>query len=1042
MIILTDKMLVIPVGISPNYAGAGNSDIKLQTKEVTITENGSTTVVPDENFDGFTKVNITTNVNPALEDKNVEITANGDYNYTASAPYYGIGNFNVKVNVQWPVESSKTVNPSFVEDVTVTPSEGFDAMSSVIVKKAVANLQDKTVDKASESQIVLTADEGYQGLGTVTIAPIKTTTHTVIPSSNQQLITADPNNNEYISEVLVNGVPQKTLTADPSTNEQTFNSNHSSGEFYSKVVVNPVTSSIDSNIVPEYIAKGVSILGVTGNLEAGSTPSTPTEAYAIRPTSGRIICPFTNVLLNETSWVSLDFAMDTSSLNKEKAVLFGISASSLHCYLNNGVLHMYTGEEVPFNKQITLDTNKHTLEFGFVSKADASGHATFKVVFDGEVVADVMVLVPKFNLPLSLFDVPNAYDGTYDDYIAGGGITYIVNGTGYGAGDSVFDLFALTVYDKPGYYRQTINAYTPSLDASNKPIFIDNITGEYQYPASGTYSYSKIDGDTRTEIASASYTMPFSNDFQYFRASEGAIVPTDIELPALHKITMYVKDIDNFDGGTSDSALDNVKNRAMIGAQPTLVSPFNHIDYEKGLPWLDINEENTAILADASGGIYYKVVDHFGYSILTEYGGTPQKLTSFSGEHIIKCGVRREGNASMWKTTSIDSDGESQYLWQGKVPDKLNNFNLAPLCIFGTYNEVEGTNPDYVNSLGYQEALNQIGYKTGVRYAVKQIDIEEYDIVQEGGNIIDKTFLRHRLVTHTDNNGVNCLFDTITGTSYYPYNGTLDVYTSPVEPEPEPDPEPPVPPTILTDTYVKPSAGAIVPTDIKFTSLTNVKMYVKGFDNVKLPASNMDSRAMIGAQPNFIVSPFRESSTTSDKIGIYFNGCGNVLRSTDGKNPQTIKNNVAQVIRVGYIPKGSNINMDTDRTMLKIINFSRYSSTMISKEVGPTSTGIYQFVDNQATTPICIFGNYNNPESMTPDDVIALGYENALSQIGYVTGVRYGVTQIVINVYNADGSETTTHSLVPARDSNGTICLYDTITEKSYYPFHGTLDII
>ena len=73
---------------------------------------------------------------------------------------------------------------------------------------------------------------------------------------------------------------------------------------------------------------------------------------------------------------------------------------------------------------------------------------------------------------------------------------------------------------------------------------------------------------------------------------------------------------------------------------------------------------------------------------------------------------------------------------------------------------------------------------------------------------------------------------------------------------------------------------------------------------------------------------------------------------------------------------------------------------------------------------------------------IALGYENALNQIGYTTGVRYYVKQIDINVRNVDGSMTTTHSLVPARDTNSTICLYDTITKKSYYPFHGTLDII
>lgn len=232
MIILTDKTLIIPVGISPNYAGTSGK--------------------------------------PDLEDKSVEITQNGDYSYTASAHYDGIGNFNVKVNVEIPVESSKTVYPSFVEDVTVLPSEGFDAMSSVIVKKAEANLQDKTVDKASTSQIVLTADEGYQGLGTVTIAPIKPTSHTVYPSSHQQYITADTNNNEYIIDVLVNGVLQKTLTADPSTNEQTFNSNQTSGEFYSQVIVNPVTSSIDSNIVPKNIAKGVRILGVTGTLDPSS----------------------------------------------------------------------------------------------------------------------------------------------------------------------------------------------------------------------------------------------------------------------------------------------------------------------------------------------------------------------------------------------------------------------------------------------------------------------------------------------------------------------------------------------------------------------------------------------------------------------------------------------------------------------------------------------------------------------------------------------------------------------------------------------------
>ena len=1026
MIILTDKMLVIPVGISPNYAGAGESDIKLQTKEVTITENGSKTVVPDENFDGFTKVNITTNVNPDLEDKSVEITENGDYSYTASAPYYGIGNFNVKVNVEGHYESDKTVNPSFIEDVTVVPSEGFDAMSSVIVKKAEANLQDKTVDKASTSEIVLTADEGYQGLGTVTVAPIKTT----------------------------------SVTADPSTNVQDVNANTEENEYITSVTVNPVTSNIDPNIVPENIAKGVSILGVTGILEAGSTPpSTPTEGYAIRPTDGRVICLLTDVLLSETTWVSVDFAMDAASLNKEKAFLFGISEISIQCYLNNGVLHMSTGEEVPMLKQITLDTNRHTIEFGFTSKVDESGHANFKVVFDGEVVADASALVPTnngyylFNVPLCLFGLARAYYESYDSYIAGGGIVRLVNGTGYAASSSAFDLFSLTVYDKPGYYRQTLHAYTPSLDANNKPFFIDNITGKYQYPASGTYSYAKIDGDTRTEIASATYTMPFTKDYQYVRPSEGAIVPTDIELPALHKITMYVKDIDAFDEGTSENALDNVKNRVMIGAQPVLVAPFNHLDYERSLPRLPITDENTAILGDASVGLFnsgFEVYSAYTYSIYTEYGGTQQAFPSLNGEHTIKFGQRAHNINNMKTFFVLDDNQDEAHTIRGIIqPDvitKAYENQMTPLCIFGTYNFVEGTKPDYVNSLGYQEALNQIGYTTGVRYAVKQIDIEEYPINSD--DINTKSTLRHRLATYTDNSGVNCFFDTITGTTYYPYNGTLDVYTGPVEPvEPAP--------TILTDTYIKPSEGAIVPTDIKFTSLTNVTLHAKGFDTT-FKETNIDSRAMIGAQPNFIVSQYNgydiENGLTPydpNKIsptiltnlkrrnGIYFNGCGNKVYSVDARVTRTGNH----IITVGYDPIDiNNINMDTDHQMKKIIYIDGQEKD--NRTVGPTSTSIYKFVDDQARTPICIFGNYNNSESMTPDKVVALGYENALTQIGYVTGARYSVKQIDIAVRNADGSMTTTHSLVPARDTNNTICLYDTVSNKSYYPFHGTLDII
>ena len=345
MIIITDKTLVIPVGIAPNYAGAGNADVKLQSKSVTITENGSKTLFPDSNYTGFSQVNITTNVvnNPVLEDKSVEIIENGDYSFIPGPTYDGIGNFRLKVNVEThepiQVQPVKTAYPSFENDVTVVPSEGYEAMSSVIVKKAEPNLQDKAVDKASTSEIVLRADAGYQGLGTVTVAPIKTKTVTADPSTNVQEFSANPENNEYITSVTVNPVGTKTVTVDSSINAQTINANVEGNEYITSVTVNPVktkslsitprlveqiftaeqelyktvnvsaikhtektydastntqtydyaenndvfiknltinpvTSSIDPNIVPENIAKGVSILGVNGTLEQSSSDTT------------------------------------------------------------------------------------------------------------------------------------------------------------------------------------------------------------------------------------------------------------------------------------------------------------------------------------------------------------------------------------------------------------------------------------------------------------------------------------------------------------------------------------------------------------------------------------------------------------------------------------------------------------------------------------------------------------------------------------------------------------------------------------------------
>ena len=85
------------------------------------------------------------------------------------------------------------------------------------------------------------------------------------------------------------------LNVTPSTTNQEFET--TGNNYYNRVTVEPVTSTIDTNIVPENIAKNVTILGVTGTLQGG--------------------IPGTNYYLPDSSEkYNLDIVADEANLNR------------------------------------------------------------------------------------------------------------------------------------------------------------------------------------------------------------------------------------------------------------------------------------------------------------------------------------------------------------------------------------------------------------------------------------------------------------------------------------------------------------------------------------------------------------------------------------------------------------------------------------------------------------------------------------------------------------------------------------------------------
>lgn len=165
----TNGVQQIPVNVNIGETG------KIQSvKNVDITANGKTNVLPDEGYNGIANVVVNTNVDTDVkvqDSKEVTITSNGS---TAVVPDTGFAAIkSVFVNTQVPEpesEASKSIDVVENGSYTVTPTSPYNAMKSVTcnVNVPLKNVQPtKTVSITNNGNVSITPDAGYDGIGTV-----------------------------------------------------------------------------------------------------------------------------------------------------------------------------------------------------------------------------------------------------------------------------------------------------------------------------------------------------------------------------------------------------------------------------------------------------------------------------------------------------------------------------------------------------------------------------------------------------------------------------------------------------------------------------------------------------------------------------------------------------------------------------------------------------------------------------------------------------------------------------------------------------------
>lgn len=274
------RNLFIMIALPECNCGEEESTVQ-DVKEVTITQNGDTAIIPDLGYDTMSSAMVHVDVAGGgavvQSQKTVTITSNGSVVSTPDAGYDAVAITKIHVNVPTnSIQDFKELSASEIGPVDIYPDEGYDGIAHTVVN---VDIEGEEVSRTitSNGPVTITPSAGYELISSVQLdVQVPQTTRiqfgksVTVTSNGTITVTPDSGYDALAGVSVTTNVPhrlQNIAEVNPSTSEQTYNFDTTHYDGYNNFVVKAVSRAIDSNIKATNIKSGVTILGVRGTYE-------------------------------------------------------------------------------------------------------------------------------------------------------------------------------------------------------------------------------------------------------------------------------------------------------------------------------------------------------------------------------------------------------------------------------------------------------------------------------------------------------------------------------------------------------------------------------------------------------------------------------------------------------------------------------------------------------------------------------------------------------------------------------------------------------